>query len=86
MVMPLRHLNDLVIAMFMVITKQCCIALSTNKFQTKSGLPVSKYGLGGAARSTQPSTLPEFYCDLLKKSSTGKGDDNSPDSAAPFFF
>lgn len=49
-------------------------------FQTVSGLPVCRYGLGGAARSTQPSGLPREYYQALSEGgdSFAKG--------APFFF
>ena len=70
----MEHLR-LFTAFFLGIAVKRCSSLSTNKFQTVSGLPVSRYGLGGAARSTQPSTLPELYCELLR-----------PSGAAPFFF
>ncbi len=47
----------------------------SSSFLTASGLPVSRYGLGGAARSTQPANLPSQYFDIVSSSST-----------APFFF
>lgn len=53
--------------------------LSTRAFVTKSGRPVSRYGLGGAARSTQPESLPRAYVDMLQS-------DGGDDAGAPFFF
>ena len=52
-------------------------------FTTKSGLPVCRYALGGAARSTQPSSLPGEYMNHLL--STDK-DDNKFTLGAPFYF
>ena len=48
-------------------------------FQTRSGLPVCRYALGGAARSTQPQSLPSRYVQLLQ-------DAESPSVGAPCFF
>lgn len=51
-------------------------------FSTASGLPVCRYSLGGAARSTQPSGLPSKYYDLLR----GQADDKLFPNGAPFYF
>ena len=45
--------------------------------KTASGIPVSCYGLGGAARSTQPSSLPSLYLNQLKE---------KDETVAPFYF
>ena len=47
----------------------------TSALITKSGKPVARYGLGGAARSTQPSSLPSLYVNELTST-----------AAAPFLF
>jgi hypothetical protein len=49
----------------------------TKSFTTASGLPVSRYGLGGAARSTQPSSLASLYFDEIKR---------QEENVAPFYF
>ena len=38
----------------------------TDHLVSKSGLPVCKYALGGAARSTQPTSLVEDYCESVQ--------------------
>ena len=59
----------------LVVSSSCeAFEFSTTRFTSKSGLPVARYGLGGAARSTQPSTLPSLYVQELKE------------NIAPFFF
>jgi hypothetical protein len=64
------------------LVKHGCSIAPTKSFTTKSGLPVSRYGLGGAARSTQPSSLPSLYFNELKnnKKETEKVE------GAPFYF
>ena len=52
------------------------IRLFSEKLVTLSGKPVCRYGLGGAARSTQPESLPLKYRDMLKDTDIG----------APFYF
>ncbi|CAM9324700.1 unnamed protein product, partial [Heterosigma akashiwo] len=47
-----------------------------------SGAPVSCYGLGGAARSTQPSSLPSLYFDEIQ----GQQDKAELEKIAPFYF
>jgi aryl-alcohol dehydrogenase-like predicted oxidoreductase len=39
----------------------------TEQLTSKSGLPVCKYALGGAARSTQPNGLVHDYCDNIRR-------------------
>ena len=53
----------------------------TPVFKTASGKPVVRYGLGGAARTTQPSTLPSLYVNELTESGA---DDAS--AGAPLLF
>lgn len=48
-----------------------------DKLITLSGKPVCRYALGGAARSTQPKTLPFRYRDILQ---------STEDAGAPFYF
>ena len=52
----------------------------TPAFKTASGKPVARYGLGGAARSEQPSTLPSLYVNELTRQS------GADDAGAPFLF
>jgi hypothetical protein len=49
-----------------------------DRLSTKSGVPVCRYGLGGAARSVQPSGLPPLYRDGLAQDGYPHG--------APFLF
>ena len=51
--------------------------MHTTRLVTASGKPVCRYGLGGAARSVQPESLPIKYRDLLSQ--------QYPD-VAPFYF
>lgn len=52
-------------------------------FATLSGLPVCRYALGGAARSSQSSSLPSKYYHALK----GREDESSVfPNGAPFYF
>lgn len=51
----------------------------SHAFTTVSGSPVCRYALGGAARSTQPSSLPGVYYDILQ-------DDDEQQYGAPFYF
>jgi diketogulonate reductase-like aldo/keto reductase len=61
-------------------SSECGFALApTRSFTTASGLPVSRYGLGGAARRTQPSSLVSAYIDEIEKE---EGNVNG----APFLF
>lgn len=53
----------------------------TPAFKTASGKPVARYGLGGAARSEQPSTLPSSYVNELLTSKSG-----ADEAGAPFLF
>lgn len=53
---------------------------------TKSGLPVSQYGLGGAARSTQPQSLPLRYLDQINHINIKSDDDATSSAVAPFYF
>jgi len=55
----------------------------TSALTSKSGKPVARYGLGGAARSTQPSSLPSLYVNELI-SADGEGGNEA--GAAPFLF
>ena len=48
----------------------------TSKLTTASGKPICRYALGGAARSTQPESLPLHYRDYLSELELG----------APFYF
>jgi hypothetical protein len=48
-----------------------------DKLITLSGKPVCRYALGGAARSTQPKSLPFRYRDILQ---------SAEDAGAPFYF
>ena len=41
------------------------LAVFTDCLTSKSGLPVCKYALGGAARSTQPTSLVHDYCETV---------------------
>ena len=50
-------------------------------FKSASGKATFKYGLGGAARSTQPKILPSLYSDLVHKSVESDDAD-----VAPFYF
>lgn len=52
-------------------------AMYTDKLITLSGKQVCRYGLGGAARSTQPKSLPFRYRDILQ---------STEDAGAPFYF
>lgn len=54
-----------------------CYTIGTDKLKTKSGKSVCRYALGGAARSTQPESLPLKYRDMLK---------DLDDDTAPFYF
>jgi len=54
-----------------------CCTIGTSKLKTKSGKQVCRYALGGAARSTQPKSLPLKYRDML----IDLGED-----IAPFYF
>ena len=56
------------------------LRMFTNKLVTASGRPVCRYALGGAARSTQPESLPLKYRDMLQNT-----DDNDT-LGAPFIF
>lgn len=61
----------------------------TDRFVSKSGLPVCKYALGGAARSTQPTSLVHDYCDAVQNWFSRKANDPSTTSTArmaPFLF
>lgn len=49
---------------------------------TASGLKVSSYGLGGAARSTQPSSLPSLYFEEITKRTEAAVHER----VAPFYF
>ena len=49
----------------------------TDKLITLSGTPICRYALGGAARSTQPKSLPFRYRDILQ---------STEDAGAPFYF
>ena len=51
-----------------------------HRFKTLSGLPVCRYALGGAARSSQPASLPLAYNDWLNTN------DAATETGAPFFF
>ena len=57
--------------------------LRSSFFETASGKKTFKYGLGGAARSTQPKSLPSLYADLVRNLSKKKSEDMD---AAPFYF
>lgn len=54
----------------------------TNHMVSKSGLPVYKYALGGAARSTQPTGLVHDYCDSVRMNY----EDGETTKMAPFLF
>jgi len=68
----------------------CCLFINCSKIKTArglsptstlttaSGLAVSRYGLGGAARTTQPSNLVSRYVDILLQ--------EKHDDGAPFLF
>ncbi len=61
----------------------------TDRFVLKSGLPVCKYALGGAARSSQPTSLVLNYCDTVQKWFTPNEDDTVTTATtrmAPFLF
>lgn len=65
----------------------------TDRLTTASGLPVARYALGGAARSSQPYDLPMQYYERVQRKPYGeKGDmENSSDGSAavpgaPFYF
>jgi len=51
--------------------------IGTSKLKTKSGKQVCRYALGGAARSTQPESLPLKYRDILI---------DFDEDIAPFYF
>ena len=51
--------------------------IGTSKLKTKSGKQVCRYALGGAARSTQPESLPLKYRDILI---------DVDEDIAPFYF
>jgi len=79
----------------LIIVNMCRIsthALSiplTQSLKTASGLPISRYGLGGAARSTQPASLPALYLERLLNSNDDDDDDddgNRYKNGAPFLF
>ncbi len=57
----------------------------TDRLVSKSGLPVCKYALGGAARSTQPTSLVHDYCDSVL-SWFEESDEETTKQMAPFFF
>lgn len=56
----------------------------TDRLRSKSGLPVCKYALGGAARSTQPTSLVYDYCDSVVN--WFEEQEGEPAKMAPFFF
>ena len=61
----------------------------TYAFTTASGLPVCRYGLGGAARSSQPKSLPSVYYDYLKSKNDKDGEHRigmDEIGGAPFYF
>lgn len=61
----------------------------TQALKTASGLPISRYGLGGAARSTQPASLPALYLERLLTSNDDDDDGgggNGNKNGAPFLF
>mmetsp|Transcript_9892 Transcript_9892/g.19220 ORF Transcript_9892/g.19220 Transcript_9892/m.19220 type:complete len:484 (-) Transcript_9892:34-1485(-) len=70
------------------------IQMHSNKLTTASGKPISRYALGGAARSTQPENLPLHYKDILSNGSQRNiekmGEDNQSSegggAGAPFYF
>ncbi|GFH61320.1 hypothetical protein CTEN210_17796 [Chaetoceros tenuissimus] len=68
-------LLQLLVAVLVISSSSCeAFGFSSTRFTSKSGLPIARYGLGGAARSTQPSTLPSLYIQELEE------------GIAPFFF
>lgn len=67
-------LLQLLAALFIVSLSCQAFEFSTTRFTSKSGLPIARYGLGGAARSCQPSTLPSMYIQELHE------------NISPFFF
>ncbi len=74
--MPTTSLHVLVAILLLQLSLSSGLSLPpSTSFLTASGLPVSRYGLGGAARSTQPSSLPSQYFKIVSTS-----------SVAPFFF
>ena len=54
----------------------------TEQLASKSGLPVCRYALGGAARSTQPTGLVHDYCDNVRRYFK----DGEKTKMAPFLF
>lgn len=61
----------------------------TDRFVSKSGLPVCKYALGGAARSSQPTSLVHDYCETIQTWFTSNGNDTMTATTtrmAPFLF
>jgi len=66
------------VAAFVAPNKVSALRLSAPTLLTKSGLPVCRYALGGAARSHQTSSLPLKYSDLLLG--------NEEHCGAPFYF
>lgn len=64
----------LVVAAAFSFAPACCLC---PELRTKSGLPVCRYALGGAARSHQTSSLPLKYSDLLL---------GNEHCGAPFYF
>lgn len=56
----------------------------TDRLVSKSGLPVCKYALGGAARSTQPTDLVHDYCQRVQ--SWFEKSDDATTQMAPFLF
>mmetsp|Transcript_8142 Transcript_8142/g.11841 ORF Transcript_8142/g.11841 Transcript_8142/m.11841 type:complete len:330 (-) Transcript_8142:121-1110(-) len=70
--------SNLMLALLLASSANFGLALApTKSFTTASGLPVSRYGLGGAARTTQPSCLVPLYVDQIKK---------KKENGAPFLF
>jgi len=71
----------LVLVLVLVLGVDIANALSlppTPALKTASGKPVARYGLGGAARSTQPSSLPSLYVNELLAA--------ADDAGAPLLF
>ena len=56
----------------------------TDHLVSKSGLPVCKYALGGAARSTQPTDLVHDYCQRVQN--WFEKSDDATTQMAPFLF
>merc|ERR1712154_347118 len=60
----------------------------TNSLTSKSGLPVCRYALGGAARSNQPKNLVQsYYDDVVSLENINGNDTPTPaKSVSPFYF